>query len=130
MKDIKYRAKIKNPTRLHRAIWLYGYVSRNKEGKWFMDTLNEDYIEVEEKSICEYTGIIDKNNKEIYGSDILKITCKFELRTGVEIDEVVWWKNGAWCCNDWCLFELISNQKDGEQEFEVIGNTHDNPELL
>ena len=79
----------------------------------------------------QFTGLNDKNNKEIYEGDILKITCKFELRKGIEVDVVDWADNCyGFGCSDWNLFELANNQKKGKQEFEVIGNIYENPELL
>jgi uncharacterized phage protein (TIGR01671 family) len=76
-----------------------------------------------EESISEYTGLEDKNGKEIYGSDILdcwegrRHVVKFDLgsfyfETLDDSDEEYPVDN----------FEAI--------ELEVIGNIYENPELL
>lgn len=80
--------------------------------------------------LMQFTGLKDVNGKEIFESDILKITCRFELRKEVLIDEVIWWEEGSWLCSDWCFFELVSNGVKGEQEWEVIGNIYEHPHLL
>ncbi|MGA5692882.1 YopX family protein [Cytobacillus pseudoceanisediminis] len=97
------------------------------------DLFQSDDLDYKNKSsfeIMQYTGLKDKNGKEIYEGDILKITCNFYFRKGIEIDKVVWWEKGGWLCNDWTLSELIDNHEEGEQEFEVIGNIYENPSLL
>lgn len=83
-----------------------------------------------EAKLRRFSGIVDKNGREVYQGDILKITCNFPLRKGVEIDVVTWWKQGSWFCHDWTLYQLISNQIEGKQDFVVIGNVYENPELL
>jgi len=92
---------------------------------------DENQFDMNGTPIMQYTGLKDKNGKEIYEGDILKITCKFELRKGIEIDVVEWVDSCiSFGCSDWLLYELASNHEDGEQEFEVIGNIYENPELL
>lgn len=67
--------------------------------------------------IMQYTGITDKNGQEIYEGDILKWDPK---EWGSEYSEVVEWD-----------FELLNaRQNDWPQFCEVIGNIHENPELL
>lgn len=87
--------------------------------------------DAKELKFMQYTGLKDKNDVDICEGDILKIVCGFELRKGVEIDVVEWFEKClSFGCSDWSLGELSSNKTDGEQDFEVIGNIYESPELL
>lgn len=61
------------------------------------------------------TGLKDKNDKLIYEGDI--------VTDGVDIFEVVWDYN-AWC------IQTNNFQHFLTEGFEVIGNIHENPDLL
>jgi uncharacterized phage protein (TIGR01671 family) len=76
--------------------------------------------------LMQFTGLKDKNGKEIYEGDIVKGTGFDE---GVEykdlVGEVYQAQTGAWCVrcrHTMSLFDL--------PEPEVIGNIYENPELL
>ena len=71
--------------------------------------------------IVEYTGLKDKNGKEIYEGDLVEL---------LDIAYQVMWKDGAYH-----LSYYQSNQsgnqftQDRTKRFEVVGNIYENPEL-
>lgn len=85
-----------------------------------------DFCEVDPSTICQCTGLKDKNGNLIWENDIVKAKYSDGFE---EITEVAYSKNGyspylneyecEGCC---CRCEVT--------EIEVIGNTFDNPELL
>lgn len=87
---------------------------------WLMVCIESPYVE-----LMQYTGLKDKNDKDIYEGDLLRITCDFEHRKDVVTDSVEFW-NGSFCCNDWLFYELIENGAKETQEWEVIGNIYEN----
>lgn len=68
--------------------------------------------------IMQFTGLKDKNGKEIYESDIIK-SISAESGCVVSWDEKGFWK-----------FWNISTGLLKMDEWEVIGNIYENPELL
>jgi uncharacterized phage protein (TIGR01671 family) len=83
-------------------------------------------------TICQFTGLQDKNEKEIYEDDIVQITTTLDKY----LFKVTWNEElGAWC------LMMKGDIKEGTKplgewlgeywdKIEVIGNIYDNPELM
>lgn len=69
--------------------------------------------------LMQFTGLRDKNGKEIYEGDVVRFPL-LENRGGHPV--VVEWKDAGW---NW-----LNIHYTGGLEVEVIGNIHENPELL
>ena len=100
-----------------------------------------DYYEVDPKTVGQFTGLLDKNNKRIYEGDILEYTSY----TGTGIKEInraiVFWDDHRWSyeiiySNRWTEnWNNKGHKCDIYKEIvakygEVIGNIYDNPELI
>ena len=124
-----YRAK-----RTDNGEWTYGYLYGIWERKyilWGMTNDVPDMVEVDPSTICQCTGLRDKNGKLICENDIVRYN---DMITGVEkIDRIEWNETHA-------SFVRLHRSKMGLQylyinefianECEVIGSAIDNPELL
>ena len=73
----------------------------------------------------QFTGLHDKNGKEIYEGDI--IDDKFGIYKVVFVDGYY-----AACClnNSYLPYKLCEYITDSENIIEVVGNVFENPELL
>ena len=84
-----------------------------------------NFCEVDPSTICQCTGLKDKNGKLIWENDIIK--CKFGIAVAV-------WDKSEWRIK--CVKDNIWRKDlhywvvEDNQRTEVIGNIFDNPELL
>lgn len=97
-------------------------------------SFNLDYG-IKDFELEQYTGLKDKNGKEIYEGDILRTTDRVTVKDLIFPIGVVEFKQQAfWICNvpserpDFTHNETLL--KYWETDLEVIGNIHENPELL
>jgi len=75
--------------------------------------------------IMQYTGLKDKNGKEIYEGDIIKV---FDNKNGVFKVEFKNQYVGGWLlCHEKGQVSLGARKKN---DIEVVGNIYQNPELL
>jgi len=123
MREIRFRGK-----RLDNGEWVYGNLVVSSTGKTYIIpndvvSVNFAHIEVDPKTVGQFTGIKDENGTGIYEGDILKD----------EFDRVfkVYWVDGE--------ARFTIRQKKRKTEYfmvishihpVVIGNIWDNPELL
>ena len=78
--------------------------------------------QVDTDTICQYTGLTDKNGKKIWENDVVK---KHFYTDYAWIIETV---RGKYLCTR-PIFESMAYSED-VKHFEVLGNIFDNPELI
>lgn len=133
-REILLKAKRKNWRELPKEEW---WVEGNYVKTVFIhDEGYEHYIieikkgggtfEIDPETICQYTGLIDKNGKQIWENDIVDT---YESDSGETLRNVVKFKQGCFKVfkNYYCPMYL---DKYNTSELEVHGNVFDNSELL
>ena len=129
MREILFRGK-----RTDNGEWVEGYLYITHNGEHEISVYNEEVNierwthEVDTSTVCQYTGMKDKNGKRIFDGDVAKVL------QGKDKDiAYVGFENGAFMLYpktgniyERTLWEYWYNDYD----VEVIGNITDNPELL
>ena len=92
----------------------------------------EDY-HVDQNTVGQFTGLCDKNGKEIFEGDIVKKHDPYNVNTSDYTGEGIWGK-GRWKVPNFylgCRFEadLFFDDFAGRKQ-EIIGSIYDNPELI
>ena len=109
--------------------WTEGFLLKRWDGLWIF-TIDEKFADlIIPSTLCQCTGLKDKNGKLIWENDILSGHIDDEFPEDETRKRVVWHENG-WCTNaPGCDYYEELDDFDSEN-FEVIGNMIDNPELL
>ena len=116
--------------------WVYGDLVKTKNFVAIKKT-NGDYFhptQVSPNTVGQYTGLKDKDGREIYEGDILQYIGKRRDNMNKVYRRKVVFHEG--------MFALLSKElpaysalnyhcmEDGRSAWSVIGNIHDNPELI
>lgn len=118
MRPIKFRGK-----RIDTGEWIYGdLLTSNGTECEISDWDKVDYsrFDVIPESVGQFTGLYDSKKKEIYENDILSIAGMYY--------QIIFQDGCFGFKNDWSLFTPFSTSFLTKRK--VMGNVHDNPELL
>ena len=126
MREILFRGKEIGSNR-----WAYGSLDKHKSGIVVImsdEIVASIYSRVDPETVGQYTGLTDKNGTKIFEGDIVKLRL---LAAKMEWKGVCEYRNGAfglawqYAGERYCTFAGTCNA-----EYEVLGNIHDNPELM
>lgn len=143
--DYKFRGRDKN------GVWHYGFLNYSPIQTAFFihvvehtpptmqDPCGDVYshsFEIDPETVGQYTGVKDKNGREIYEGDIVLYKANQSTDTSIYKTTVKWGKKS----HGWTLKVYKSGSGSSQKtkylkiptsnRIEVIGNIHDNPELL
>lgn len=139
MREILFRGK-----RVDNGEWVIGYLVRGEDYLYetemttifstdtifYPHTETSGYDRVIPETVGQYTGLKDKNGNKIFEGDIVEFTDKYIHKKGrakIVFEAFKWKYSGCYYGGNPIVWLCID---DSSIEFEVIGNIHDNPELL
>ena len=132
MREILFKAK-----KIVSGEWVQGYLFETQENTYiaYNNQFDNDlflspqniFIVVDKDTICQYTGLKDKNGRKIWEGDIVKCNYNNYGEKEVYVGKVIFREDN-------CIF-VVTNGKSTDYEWwneekEVISNIFDNPDLL
>lgn len=128
-REILFRGK-----RVDNGEWVDGYYFKNENGTFiFTFPYHANYagidvmVKVDPETVCQYTGLTDKNCGKIFDLDVVKHYNDAEHPEIFDIGTILWDKKD-------CGFYRSSKESDFCNidrccVYEIVGNVFDNPEL-
>ena len=128
MREIKFRGKSKDTGK-----WVYGCYTYSKKTNrhliWIQSEDNTEFwhtcpIEVDPSTVGQHIGVRDKNGTDVFDGDLIQ-------DANGKLYRIIWGNDLMWLA--------VTNEKQGNcyspkvlirRGAVVIGNIHDNPELM
>lgn len=120
--------------------WIYGDLVHRIDSQKTISPVQINGIGVKEETVGQFTGLFDKNGKEIYEGDIvewlfLSYGCYGEQE--IYLKGYIEWHQGGLIFNitendfENAGFYAISDlHTDTESDVKILGNIYDNPDLI
>lgn len=153
-REILFKAK-----RIDNGEWVEGYYAYCRKRHYILPVLNkaigfdereDEWVEIDPETLCEYTGLMDKDGRKIWENDILRghgndddlakvVFGEFnviDVETHEKVDRVIGWHTKVIetdvlsKCEPFCLPMPLTDSYIKRCEYEVVKNAFDNPELL
>ena len=137
MREILFRGKtakqnngVTTEKPIKENMWVYGNLTVGKLENYHIDMISnkKEIYTIKSETIGQFTGLTDKNGKEIFEGDIVNGL----FLHGSAILGVVAFQDGAFGLawkrgkiDEFSPFPCMCNVN-----YEIVGNIHDNPELL
>lgn len=127
MREILFRGK-----RIDNGEWIEGFYCQTNSGSFIRDKSENGFTyPIIPETVGQYTGLTDKNGTKIFEGDIVSTDLErpyniVEFRQGCFMYE----------CNDGnrdyydIMLPILDEEQTCDNYVEIIGNIHDNPELL
>ncbi len=116
-RPIKFRAWLPNIKKMTHSFGLF--------------TVPDGIADVEMPIIMQFTGLTDKNGKEIWEGDVVRCLSKREVEEGRQpftITVKVDYERGSFFAGPHTLYDLLTIRP--YIEIEVLGNIYEHPSLL
>lgn len=129
-REIKFRFRVQIPAGFDDKGERVEYVHQT------LDQLMEPHILLNHSMItvlsrAEWTGLVDKNGVEIYEGDVVRTDHNSGAAFGASLhDGEVQYQRAAFIIRNGIIAQSLAALSGNKWSLEVIGNIHENPELL
>ncbi len=132
-REILFKAKRKDNGK-----WVEGYYIYCRKRHYILPVVNkavgfdereDEWVEIVPETLCQYTGLTDKNGQKIWENDILKAHLDENYPEDITYTKIIW-SECRFCTKENYSSDVETLKKWDGEYFEVCGNIFDNPELL
>ena len=132
-REIIFKAK-----RRDNGKWLEGYYVYCRKRHYILPVVNkavgfdereDEWVEIVPETLCQYTGLTDKNGQKIWENDILKAHLDENYPEDITYTKIIW-SECRFCTKENNSSDIEMLGKWDAEYFETCGNIFDNPELL
>lgn len=138
-REILFKAK-----RIDNGEWVEGYYAYCRKRHYILPVLNkaigfdereDEWVEIDPETLCEYTGLMDKDGRKIWENDIVNCWTCIDIgdfanyRVEIGYVEMNYGSFGLHRIQDDTYYRSFKDYFEG-YNLHIIGNIFDNPGML